>query len=183
MSADALPPCVGGAAHGAPADDKWPGRGMTEAEVLALLENDPSLPSEAGHRSPPYYVTAVDAERKHLRQCMIVQMRMLALMAPECFPTAPGGQMHFGRALMEASAQEMAHVLGLPYPVPDRNPQENPLRGLMALLLRIRKTLVHLNGLYAQDLEAKDPTLQVIDVIEELNALQAMTDAIAGIPA
>lgn len=157
-------PGVGGAARGAPAD--YPVIPVADFRTI-LAPNTPA---------------GVVKDRNALRRCLITHARMLACWGPECFPSAPGSQIHFARALMESAAQEMAEAAGAPYPVPDTDPANNPIAGAIALLARIEHTLTSLNGVHTLDTEKPgtivlgqvDVAVDLVDIGALLSALRIM---------
>jgi hypothetical protein len=108
---------------------------------------------------------------------------MLACWGPECFPSAPGEQVHFARALMESAAKEMAEAVGVPYPVEDEVPAVNPVAGVIDLLKQIENTLTTLNGVFAVDIEAQSTMHWQVDVAAEIEGIGALLRSMQEIPA
>lgn len=132
-------------------------------------------------RLPPHVVFETSAyddlrkERNALRLCLIVQARMLASWAPECFPAGADGKIHFVRALMESAAQEMSEAAKVPYPVPDAAPINNPVAGAIETLRRFEHTLNTLNGVYARDTDQRGPAVEwQVDVARDLTDVGAL---------
>jgi hypothetical protein len=175
MNADALPPCVGGAAQGGAAVQT----SMTVDSVQTALALPPTLPIEMVPFGKNTEAGTI-LERDRFRRCLITQTRMLACWGAECFPAAPGEKIHFARALMESAAQEMAQAVGIPYPVEAAEPAANLAHGLVKLLETVLKTLTNLNGVFARDSDESELEC-VVDVIGEIAAVEAMLASIRGV--
>lgn len=118
-------------------------------------------------------------ERNALRLCLIIQARMLASWAPECFPAGPDGKVHFARALMEAAAQEMSEAAKVPYPVPDADPPSNPTAGAIKTLERVQLSLTNLDGVRATHTDPlRSSKAWRVDVGWELTEVGALLESL-----